>query len=203
MPDDPSSLIVGLGNPGDEYRHTRHNLGFMVVDRLAKIHKIPLCRSEFEVLFGCGRVGKRPVALAKPVTFMNRVGPAVRNLGHLFALDLQDILVIHDDIDILFGKIKIKEKGGDGGHNGVKSLISAWGSDTFTRVRVGIGRPRSQQDTSSYVLQRFDTEQERHLSDVISTAQDAVETVLFKGVSEAMNRFHGKTISESNVGRRL
>jgi PTH1 family peptidyl-tRNA hydrolase len=203
MPEDPSSLIVGLGNPGDEYRLTRHNLGFMVVDRLAKIHQIPLRRSEFEVLFGCGRVGKRPVALAKPMTFMNRVGPAISNLGRLFALDLQDILVIHDDIDILFGKIKIKEKGGDGGHNGVKSLISAWGSDTFTRVRVGIGRPQNRQDISSSVLQRFDTEQERRLSDVISTAQDAVETVLFKGVSEAMNRFHGKTISESNVGRRL
>ena len=203
MPEDPSRLIVGLGNPGDEYLLTRHNLGFMVADQLAKVHQIPLRKTEFKVLFGCGMVGGLPVVLAKPMTFMNRVGPAVSNLGRLFALDLRDILVIHDDIDILFGKLKIKEKGGDGGHNGVKSLISAWGSDTFTRVRVGIGRPRSRQDISSYVLQRFDAEQERHLSDVISTAQDAVETVLFKGVSEAMNRFHGKTIPESNVGRRL
>jgi PTH1 family peptidyl-tRNA hydrolase len=196
-------LIVGLGNPGDAYRLTRHNMGFMVVDRLATAHGISLNENRFNVVFGHGNLGGQQMVLAKPMTFMNRVGPAVRDLTRTLALDAHDILVIHDDIDIPFGELKIKEKGGDGGHNGVKSLIEAWGSDTFTRVRVGIGRPRSRQDISSYVLQRFDTEQERHLSDVISTAQDAVETVLFKGASEAMNRFHGKTIPERNVGRRL
>ena len=194
---------MGLGNPGSAYLRTRHNMGFMVVDRLAMAHGISVSGSRYNVVFGQGNVGGLPVVLAKPQTFMNRVGPAVQDLTRSLMLDAQDILVIHDDIDIPFGELKIKEKGGDGGHNGVKSLIEAWGSDAFTRARVGIGRPQTRQDISSYVLQRFDTEQESRLSDVISTAQDAVETVLFKGVSEAMNRFHGKTISESNVGRRL
>jgi PTH1 family peptidyl-tRNA hydrolase len=111
--------------------------------------------------------------------------------------------VIHDDIDVVFGKIKIKEKGGDAGHNGVRSLIVAWGSDEFVRIRIGIGRPQMDNDVSAYVLGRFDAEQEEQLSEVISTAEHAVKTVLFEGVSEAMNRFHGETISERNVGRRL
>ena len=197
MPADRPRLIVGLGNPGQAYRLHRHNVGFMVVDHLAKRHGIVLDQERFQVLFGQGRLDHQSVILGKPVTFMNRVGPAVRDLADFFALDARDILVIHDDIDIRFGKLKIKEKGGDGGHNGVKSLIAAWGSDAFPRVRVGIGRPQDRQDVSSYVLERFDTEQEKTLPDVVSTAGNAVETVLFKGVSEAMNRFHGKKISES------
>ncbi len=141
--------------------------------------------------------------LAKPMTFMNLSGPSVRDLATSFDLDTENVLVIHDDIDVVFGKIKIKEKGGDGGHNGVRSLIVAWGSDEFVRIRIGIGRPQMDNDVSAYVLGRFDAEQEKQFSDVISTAEHAVKTVLVEGVSEAMNRFHGKTISERNVGRRL
>jgi PTH1 family peptidyl-tRNA hydrolase len=189
-------LIVGLGNPGNAYRLTRHNMGFMVVDRLAMAHGIPINENRFNVVFGHGNLGGLPVVLAKPMTFMNRVGPSVRDLTRSLALDIQDILVIHDDIDIPFGELKIKEKGGDGGHNGVKSLIEAWGSDTFTRARVGIGRPDAGQDVSAYVLGGFDFEQERLLDNVISTAQDAAEAVLFKGPSEAMNQFHGEKILE-------
>jgi PTH1 family peptidyl-tRNA hydrolase len=118
-------------------------------------------------------------------------------------LGTEDILVIHDDIDLVFGQIKIKEKGGNGGHNGVKSLMEALGSGDFTRLRVGIGRPENRQSARAYVLAAFDAQQETLLEDVVSTAQNAAETILFKGVPEAMNRFHGKTISESNVGRRL
>jgi PTH1 family peptidyl-tRNA hydrolase len=203
MPEDRFRLIVGLGNPGEKYRFTRHNTGFMVVDRLAQARQIPLAKGKFNVIFGRGKLGSLSVILAKPMTFMNQCGPAVRDLAHFFRLGTQNILVIHDDIDVVFGKLKIKEKGGDGGHNGVKSLIEALRSDEFTRIRVGIGRPQTEKDISPYVLERFDAEQETLLSDIISSARDAVETVLFKGVSEAMNRFHGKTISESNVGRRL
>jgi PTH1 family peptidyl-tRNA hydrolase len=203
MSEDRFRLIVGLGNPGEEYRYTRHNMGFVVVDRFSEAHQIPLDKHKFDVVFGRGKVGSQPVILARPVSFMNRCGPAVRDLARFYKLSMQDVLVIHDDIDVVFGKMKIKEKGGDGGHNGVKSLIEAWGSGAFTRLRIGIGRPQTRQAVRAYVLGRFDAQQEALLGDVISTAQDAVETILFKGVREAMNRFHGKTISESNVGRRL
>lgn len=194
MQEDRFRLIVGLGNPGEKYRFTRHNMGFMVVDRLAQAHQVSLDKRKFKVVFGRGRVGTQPVILAKPITFMNRSGPAVRDLAHFFRLGTQDILVIHDDIDLVFGKIKIKQKGGDGGHNGVRSLIEAWGSGAFIRLRIGIGRPQTQQEIKAYVLGRFDAQEERLLEDVISTAQAAAETTLFKGVEEAMNRFHGSTI---------
>ena len=203
MPEDRLRLILGLGNPGREYQSTRHNMGFMVVDRLAQAHEIPLDRRKFNVVFGRGKAGNQPVILAKPMTYMNVSGPAARDLAFFFKLGVQDILVIHDDIDLVFGQIKIKEKGGNGGHNGVRSLIEALGTGEFTRLRVGIGRPQNWQGAKAYVLARFDAQQETRLEDVVSTAQDAAETILVKGVPEAMNRFHGKTISERNVGRRL
>ena len=203
MPEDRFRLILGLGNPGEEYRYTRHNTGFMVVDRLARTHGIPLEKHKFNVLFGRGRVRSQSVILAKPMTYMNRSGPAARDLAFFFKAGMQDILVIHDDIDLVFGQIKIKEKGGNGGHNGVKSLMEALGSGEFTRLRVGIGRPQTRQGVKAYVLAKFDAQQEILLEDVISSAQDAVETILIKGVPEAMNRFHGKTILERDIGRRL
>ncbi len=154
MPEDRFRLIVGLGNPGEEYRFTRHNMGFMVVDRLAQARQIPLAKRKFNVIFGRGKLGSLSVILAKPMTFMNQCGPAVKDLAHFFRLDTQDVTVIHDDIDLVFGKLQIKEKGGDGGHNGVKSLIEAWGSGAFTRLRIGIGRPQTQQAVRAYVLGR-------------------------------------------------
>ena len=203
MSEDRFRLIVGLGNPGEEYRYTRHNMGFVVVDRFAEANQILLDRRKFDVVYGRGKVGTQPIILAQPMTFMNRCGPAVRDLTRFFGLSAQDVLVIHDDIDLVFGKIRIKEKGGDGGHNGVKSLIEAWGGGAFTRLRVGIGRPQTRQAIRAYVLGRFDAQQEALLEDVIFAARDAVETILFEGVGEAMNRFHGKIIPEGNIGRRL
>ena len=132
--------------------------------------------------------------LAKPMTFMNLCGPAVRNLAHFFNLDTKDLLVIHDDIDLVFGKIKIKQKGGDGGHNGLKSLIEAFGSGAFARVRIGIGRPDTKQEVKGYVLNRFDAQQVAVLDKVITMAQDAVETLLLKGLTQGMNRFSGKEV---------
>ena len=203
MPEDRVRLIVGLGNPGEQYRFTRHNMGFRVADQLAQAHEILLDKRKFKVVFGRGKVEGQAVILAKPMSFMNRSGPTVRDLAHFYKVGTQDILVIHDDIDLVFGKLKIKQKGGDGGHNGVKSLIEALGSGAFTRLRIGIGRPDSRQGVKEYVLGGFDAQQETFLEEVISAAQSAVETMLFQGVREAMNRFHGKTITESNVGRRL
>jgi PTH1 family peptidyl-tRNA hydrolase len=203
MPDDRFQLIVGLGNPGSAYRGTRHNAGFLVVDRLAGKHGILLNQKRFKTALGVGSIEGRGVILAKPLTFMNLSGPAVRNLFHVFSLDMKHLLVIHDDIDLVFGQIKIKQKGGDGGHKGVKSLIEAMGSGKFARLRIGIGRPKAGQATEEYVLARFDAQEGKRLQELVSSAQDAVETILVKGALEAMNRFHGKTISESNVGRKI
>ncbi|MBW2317712.1 MAG: aminoacyl-tRNA hydrolase [Deltaproteobacteria bacterium] len=203
MLEDRTRLIVGLGNPGEKYQFTRHNIGFMVVDHLAQDWRLALDKQKFDTAFGRGKVENLPVILAKPMTFMNRVGPAVRNLAHFFRLETQDITVIHDDLDLVFGTLKIKEKGGDGGHNGVKSLIAAFGTDAFTRIRIGIGRPQDEQEITNYVLSKFDAKQEGLIQDIIMAGQDAVEIVLSKGVSEAMDRFHGKKIPESNVGRKL
>jgi PTH1 family peptidyl-tRNA hydrolase len=125
---------------------------------------------------------------------MNLSGRAVRNLVHFFKLGTKDLLVIHDDIDIVFGRIKIKEKGGDAGHNGVMSLIEAFGSGTFARVRVGIGRPDTRQEVKGYVLNRFDAQQEASLDKLISMAEEAVETILLKGLREGMNRYSRKTL---------
>jgi PTH1 family peptidyl-tRNA hydrolase len=203
MPEDSIKLIVGLGNPGAAYRFTRHNVGFMVTDQLAQRHRISFDNRKFKSVFGLGSMGDCRVILAKPMTFMNLSGPSVRDLARFFKLDKKHLLVIHDDIDLVFGKIKIKQKGGDGGHKGVMSLIEAFGSGAFVRVRVGIGRPDTREEVEGYVLNRFDAQQSAQLERVIIMAQEAVETILLKGLREAMNRFHGKTISQRNVGRRL
>jgi PTH1 family peptidyl-tRNA hydrolase len=203
MPEDSIKLIVGLGNPGAAYRFTRHNVGFMVTDQLAQRHRISFDNRKFKSVFGLGSMGDCRVILAKPMTFMNLSGPSVRDLARFFKLDKKHLLVIHDDIDLVFGKIKIKQKGGDGGHKGVMSLIEAFGSGAFVRIRVGIGRPDTREEVEGYVLNRFDAQQSAQLDRVIIMAQEAVETMLLKGLREAMNRFHGKTISQRNVGRRL
>lgn len=176
---------------------TRHNTGYMVVDRFAHHYHIAIDKSRFQVAFGCGIARDISVIVAKPTTFMNRVGPAVRDFTLAWAIDPKDIFVIHDDIDIAFGKLKIKKKGGDGGHNGVKSLIAALGTDTFVRIRVGIGRPEAGSDVSSYVLGEFDVFEQARLETVLTAAQNAAETALCEGVSKAMNLFHGKTITET------
>ncbi len=194
MPKNRFRLIVGLGNPGEEYRLTRHNIGFMVVDRLAYKQRILVDKRKFGAVYGLGRVDGRSVILAKPLTFMNMSGPAVRNLAHFFKVDTKDLLVIHDDIDLVFGKIKIKRKGGDGGHNGLKSLIEVIGNGTFARVRIGIGRPDTKQDVKRYVLNKFDAQQETVLDEVITMAQGAVVTILLKGLTEGMNRFSRKEV---------
>jgi PTH1 family peptidyl-tRNA hydrolase len=195
MPKDRFRLIVGLGNPGEAYRLTRHNIGFMVVDRLAHRHRILVQKRRFDAVFGVGKLDGRSVILVKPMAFMNMSGAAVQNLAHFFKLDTQDLLVIHDDIDLVFGKIKIKQRGGDGGHNGLKSLIEAFGSGVFARVRIGIGRPDAKQEVKGYVLSRFDSRQEAVLDEVITIAQDAVETIVLKGLTAGMNRFSRREIA--------
>lgn len=187
-------LIAGLGNPGRRYQNTRHNVGFMVVDRLAQKYTISLSEKKHDSLVGAGVVEGFRVILAKPQRYMNQSGPPVARLAAYAGLESDNILVIHDDIDIILGKLKIKTKGGHGGHNGLKSIVAAVGTGDFPRVRIGIGRPDMAADVTDHVLGRFSAEEARMIQPVLDCAEDAVKTILCKGLIEAMNQFH-KSVS--------
>lgn len=133
-------LVAGLGNPGAEYAGTRHNAGFMALDLLAAAHGIDVQRRKFDVVFGRGRIRGVEVVLAKPQAYMNRSGPPLRQLADFFRIQSEAMVVVHDDIDLAFQRLKIKEKGGDGGHKGIRSIIDAFGGGQFARVRLGVGR---------------------------------------------------------------
>lgn len=189
----PRHLIVGLGNPGTEYEHTRHNVGFMVIDDIAESFSVSATEKQRDLWVGCGCIHHCKTVLAKPMAFMNRSGPPVLLLLDELGLNFEDMLVIHDDIDLEFGRIKIKEKGGHGGHRGIKSLMNALGSGDFTRLRMGIGRPDPNMDVSGHVLGRFTPEEAEKLSRFIKMGREAAVTVLCNGTKEGMNRFNRKT----------
>ena len=185
-------LVVGLGNPGKEYVETRHNAGFMAVDHIAQAFSISLGKRKFNTIFGKGLIQGVDVILAKPMAFMNKSGPQVQNLAGYFKILSKDMLVIHDDIDLDFGRIKIIEKGGHGGHNGVRSLMDAFGVDDFSRVRVGIGRSGSGTDVTGHVLGKYSTDESKVLDQIISGTRNAVVTILCKGIKDGMNRFNNQ-----------
>jgi PTH1 family peptidyl-tRNA hydrolase len=196
MPDSRSILVVGLGNPGPRYAATRHNAGFMVIDRLADTCAIALDKRKFDTQFGRGVASGRSVVLAKPQSFMNRSGYPTRRLADYFGISGEEMVVIHDDIDLAFGRIKIKQKGGDGGHKGIQSLIEAFGGGDFTRIRIGVGRggdrPGAENAVVAHVLGRFDPQESSDLDLIVATAAEAAEALLRHGVREAMNRFNSK-----------
>lgn len=173
-------LIAGLGNPGIRYYYTRHNIGFRIVDRLSQVYGIVLTQKKFNAVFGKGFIHDVPVILAKPMAYMNMSGPPVKQVAQYFKIDIINVLVIHDDIDFPFGKIKFKKKGGHAGHNGLRSLIKAFGSGAFSRIRIGIGRPDTREQVTDYVLGEFDPQQDALLDRVVSEAQEAVETIILK-----------------------
>jgi len=184
-------LVVGLGNPGPRYETTRHNLGFLVADILAdrigsgfKVHK----KSGAEVT--TGRLGGRSVVLAKPRTYMNESGRHVGPLAKFYSVAPADIVVIHDELDIDFGRIRLKFGGGEGGHNGLKSVASALGTKDFQRVRIGVGRPPGRQDPAAYVLENFNSRERPELGTILEQAADATELLLQYGVEAAQNTVH-------------
>jgi PTH1 family peptidyl-tRNA hydrolase len=191
-------LIAGLGTPGTKYAATRHNMGFKVVDRLAAEFGIDIAREKFNAEFGRGRVKGVDVVLAKPMAYMNLSGPSVRSLAEFFRISVQEVLVIHDDIDLEYGRLKIKEKGGHGGHNGIRSLITAFGANDFTRLRVGIGRSDAEAPVADYVLDRFTREEAAELPGIIERARDAVVTILCKGTKIGMNQFNMKPVTRTD-----
>ncbi|MEW5737101.1 MAG: aminoacyl-tRNA hydrolase [Thermodesulfobacteriota bacterium] len=187
-------LVVGLGNPGSEYRDTRHNAGFRVADLFAERHGIALTKSGFSSLYGTGRAEGGWIAVAKPTTFMNRSGTAVSQLMGFFQVSRENLLVVHDDIDLPFGTVKIKAKGGHGGHNGIRSIMEALGGGDFFRIRVGVGRPPDERPVAGHVLSGFDAGQRQAIEDLWALAAEAVEVLLREGSRAAMNRFNNRSV---------
>lgn len=198
MPAEHVRLVVGLGNPGNDYADTRHNAGFLVVDDVAETWSITINQKKFNVEFGRGRIKGIDTILVKPQAYMNKSGPPVRQVSDYFKISYRDMLIIHDDIDLEFGRLKIKEKGGHGGHNGVRSLIDAWGEDAFVRLRVGVGRSGDHGNVVNHVLGRFGRQEKAALEKVVDRARDAVETILCEGTKEGMNRFNDRRIHISS-----
>jgi len=190
-------MVVGLGNPGNTYRNTRHNAGFMVADRIAQDFNIELNHKKFDSIYGRGLVEDSDILLVKPMAFMNRSGPPVQQLAHYFRIQCEDMLVIHDDIDLAYGRLKIKEKGGHGGHNGIRSLMDAFGGGDFVRLRIGVGRSGAGADVTGHVLGKFSAEQAQFLTRIITNARDAVVTILGQGAKVGMNLFNGKDLKIS------
>ncbi|RIK18044.1 MAG: aminoacyl-tRNA hydrolase [Anaerolineae bacterium] len=187
---DDRFLIVGLGNPGRAHLYNRHNVGFMVADRLATRHGIELKRVQNKAIVGSGRIADRPVIVAKPQTFMNLSGEAIGPLVNYYKIPQRNILVVYDELDIPFAVIRLREKGGAGGHNGMRSLIQHLGND-FARMRMGIGRPPGRMDPAAFVLQDFGREELPLLSEMLSTAVEAVESFVRHGIDLTMSRFNG------------
>lgn len=183
-------LIFGLGNPGPRYSATRHNIGSLSLGALAVRNSINLSRENCHCTYGAGTVGGIKVILARPTVFMNTSGMAVSALMHHFAASPQDILILHDDMDIEFGFLKIKTRGGSAGHRGIMSIIEHLRTDDFMRIRVGIGKPPRGMDPREYVLQEFSATEKEMLDGVLNSAASCCETILTKGVPHAMNLFH-------------
>jgi PTH1 family peptidyl-tRNA hydrolase len=192
MPEKRKHLIIGLGNPGPVYANTRHNIGFMAVDRLVRHYGLTDLGSRLNAQLFSGEIAGIQVLAAKPMAYMNRSGEPVTNIIRTYGLYREDMVVIHDDIDLAYERLKIKEKGGDGGHNGLRSLTDALGTDAFVRVRRGVGRPEADIGVVDYVLGEFDDNQYLTIERFLSQAIEAAEVILCNGAKEAMNRFNRK-----------
>ena len=182
-------IIVGLGNPGDKYRETRHNIGFHVLDELASRWRSTPWKRRFEAEVSEHRADG-PVLLVKPQTYMNLSGVAVREAVKFFKADPQSVIVVHDDLDLPAGRLRIRERGGSGGHRGIGSLLAELGTDEFVRVRFGVGRPPEGWDSADYVLGRFAKDEQELIRAAVVKAADAIEAIMQEGTAPAMNRFN-------------
>ncbi len=183
-------LVVGLGNPGREYEQTRHNVGFMVVDALAERASARVSDKKFKARVGRARLQGEDCLLMKPETFMNLSGESVGPALGFFKLATQQVIVLHDELDLPLGKLKMKKGGGHGGHNGLRSLKKHLPDDGFVRIRIGIGRPPPQWDSADYVLSKFNRDEWTEVDRVVNDAADAVEAIFKDGVGKAMGRFN-------------
>ena len=190
-------LIVGLGNPGNRYQATRHNIGFMVLENLAHKFEVDLRQKSFNALWGKGKVVSQNVILAMPQTYMNLSGNAVRQLLAFFKTEISNLIVIHDDLDLSFGSVRLKTGGGTAGHKGLASIEENLGSSEFMRIRLGIGKPVDKSRIESYVLEPFKSDELPLLNNIIETAAGAVCEIISSGIQKAMGKYHSINISNS------
>ncbi len=188
-------LIVGLGNPGREYRETRHNVGFLVVEELARRHHLTLSLAPSQVpeTFMAKRYGTEPLLIAKPLTFMNRSGDSVAALTRYFDVDPADVLVVVDEVALQFGRLRARARGSAGGHNGLKSIIDRLGTQEFPRLRLGVGRGDARRDLADHVLSKFEPGERAELDTFITRAADAAELFAVDGIQTVMNRYNPET----------
>lgn len=183
-------LIAGLGNPGKEYENTRHNVGFLTIDKIAEDVGVKITKKGFQGLYNLGQFEESKILLLKPQTYMNNSGNALREAREFYKIDTDKIIVIHDEMDLPLGRIKLKKDGGSAGHNGIKSIIPNIGSDNFARVRVGVGKPYDKNNVIKHVLSGFSKEERQQLPQVIESARDSVFTIIISGIEKAMNEFN-------------
>ncbi|MFZ5974580.1 MAG: aminoacyl-tRNA hydrolase [Bacillota bacterium] len=184
-------MIVGLGNPGLQYKNTRHNVGFDVVDALSSVWKIPFKFTRFAGLVGEGVMLGQKVLLVKPQTFMNRSGECVEQVMHYYRVEMHELIVVLDDAALPVGRIRVRSSGGAGTHNGLRSIVDYLGAGNFARVRVGIGSPPPEMDLAAFVLSRFGDEEKDGIQAAVIHAAHAVETVISEGTEAAQARFNG------------
>lgn len=185
-------LIAGLGNPGRDYKLNRHNIGFMVLDSLADRLGEKFSRYEAKALVTKERYQGQRLILAKPQTYMNESGQAVSNLVRFYKIPLENLLIVYDEVDLPFGTIRIRPNGGSAGHRGIQSIIERMGTEQFSRLRVGIGRPPGRKQAASYVLRDFSTDELEFISPITEKVVEAVLTFVVDGVEKAMNDFNGQ-----------
>lgn len=185
-------LIAGLGNPGREYRQNRHNIGFMLIDHLARKWDLTISRMQSEALIADGRVDGEKIYLAKPQTFMNLVGRSVGSLIHYYRIPLSNVVIIYDDLDLPLGTVRIRPEGGSGGHKGMSSIIDTMQSNQIPRMRLGIGRPAGKMDPAAFVLQNFLEDDADLLNITLQSSADCIQTMLFENIETAMNACNPK-----------
>ncbi len=183
-------LVAGLGNPGEEYENSPHNLGFRVMDRLAESNAIRVSRKENMALVGLGTIRQKRVALAKPQTYMNLSGPSVKGLLERYGLKPDRLLLVYDELDIPWGSLRIKPKGSAAGHNGIKSVIASLGTNEFPRIRIGIRPDHPVEDGARFVLAPFKRAQKQEVEETVARAAEAVESILAEGVEKSMTVFN-------------
>ena len=185
-------LLVCLGNPGDQYENTRHNVGFMVADELGERHNVPIQRLKFRALTNTITVGDEKVLLMKPVTYMNLSGEAVHEAAAFYKIPPEHVLVISDEVSLAPGKIRVRRSGSAGGHNGLKNIIAHLGTDQFPRIRLGVGqKPHPDYDMADWVLGKFQGEDKKAVESAVKKAADAAECLIREGVDKAMNKYNG------------
>lgn len=183
-------LIVGLGNPENEYANTRHNMGFDTINEIAKKYNINVTKSKFKGLYETGIIEGQKVILLKPQTYMNLSGDSIIEAMDYYNIDIDDLIIIYDDMDTEKGKIRLRKKGGPGSHNGMKSVVNNLQTDEFTRIRIGIGQPEFKNDMINYVIGKVSVEEQKELHEGVIKAVNAVEEIIKNGIDIAMNKFN-------------